>query len=74
MDVVVDTGLEVEAGWLPELLHVAALMVNVKNELGQVANKEQAQVVSLKSSVESLEVRAELCVALVSQDLNMTKG
>ena len=69
MDVVVNTGLEVEASWLPELLYVAALMVNVEDELGEVANQEQTEVIGLETSIESLEVRAKLLVALIAEDL-----
>ena len=69
MDVVVDTSLEIEASRLPELLYVAALMVNVENELWEVANQKQSEVVCLEASIESLEVRAKLLVALIAEDL-----
>ena len=71
VDVVVDTGLVVEARWLPELLHVVVRVVVVKHELGQVADQEESQEVGLETGVERLEVRAVLLIALVPKNLKI---
>lgn len=69
VNVVVDTGLVVEAGWLPELLHVVARVVEVKSKLREVTDEEESQEVSLKTSIEALEVRAELLIAFIAKNL-----
>jgi len=70
VDVVIDTCVVVEAGWLPEFLHVRVGMVIIEQEHGSVANQEEAQEVGLETRVEGLEVRAILGVALVAEDLS----
>ena len=69
VNVVIDTSLVVEASGLPELLHVAVSVVVVQEELRDVADKEEAKEVSLEASEQGLDVRAELGVALVSENL-----
>ncbi len=52
VDVVVDTCLVVEAGGLPELLHVGVRVIVVEGELGEVADQEQAEEVGFETCEE----------------------
>ena len=52
MDVLVDTGLVVEARGLPELRNVASGVVVVQQELGHVANCEESDSARLCACIE----------------------
>lgn len=56
MNIVIDTCLEVEAGWLPELLHIMISVVIIEEELGSITYQEEAEIVSLKTCIKALEV------------------
>jgi hypothetical protein len=56
VDVVVDTCVVVEASWLPELLHISVCVVVVQQEHRGVRDQEEAEEVSLETSIEGLEV------------------
>lgn len=74
MNVVVDTSLEVEASWLPVLLHVGIDVIVVKEILRDKGNQEETQEVGLKSSVEGLDVATPFLVAFVTQDLKLVSN
>ena len=56
VDVVVDTGLVIEAGWLPELLHVSVAVIVVQEVLRGQSDQEESNVVGLKTCIERLEI------------------
>ena len=69
VDVVIDTGVVVEACGLPELLHVGVRVVVVEQGHRGKGYEEKAQEVGLHTRIEGLEVRAILLVALIAEDL-----
>ena len=72
MDVVIETALPVEAGWLPELAARLSAVVEIKEELGSIADDEEAGGVSLSTGEVAAEITMELHASFVVQHLHGT--
>jgi hypothetical protein len=69
VNIVVNSSVILESGWLPELLLVVSFVVHIKGKLREVANQEESEEVSFKACIEALEVGAVFGVALISENL-----
>lgn len=72
MNVVVETTLVIETGWLPEFTAHLTSMVPVKEELRQVTDGEHAGAIGLTTGEEASEIGMILHVSLVSPHLHGT--
>jgi len=69
VDIVVNSGLRLEAGRLPEFSNVLSTVVIIEEVLRDPANAEQSDTESLASSEETIPVGGVLGVAFVLEHL-----